>query len=651
VLCGRGLNEGDLCEEPHGYLELIPSAAFSPTMEHFMAVDPLWLDIQCVRLWPAYCDEKHHGSCHGLSEWETIDPAPSIILIDVDRQHLVQLTQPEKYVTLSYVWGKLPNVLETTKKNFLQLQQTGALDSQPWASRLPLTVRDAIYFTKLMGERYLWVDRLCIIQDDNEQKAVQLSWMSSIYANSYFTIVAADGSDANYGLRGVCINSSPRSYNPSILHFSSTCSMMAAPKFETQFNMEAWHKRGWTYQERTLSKRNLVFFQGKVFWECRKSVWTEDVADAPHGVSLSESSKRKSDRYSFELLRWPDLHQYSRLVSSYNNRLLTYQSDALQAFSAIINVLSRSFPGGLFYGIPELYFDFGLLWRSNTPSRRRSDEFPSWSWVGWEGNVVFSCLKKSHQLVWDNESFGPPIDIYPMVVWHKKIRETAEKFQIDNSYYDFQKMRKDPSVPLPPGWSRVKPSNLRFKAPGCANNLWVFRHADVPYKDFVHPIPMPPKPLAPSPDMWDKHLIFRTTRCFLFSGALLDAIPQRSAWSNISNDFVPYCLSFLLIDASGQWAGMIYSNSSDPKEVVLGERCEVIIISAGTAHIDENESVKSWLEEWKCVDDIKDKNVYEFYNVLLIQRKGEIAYRKALGRVWKDAWQRHPVEEIEVILG
>jgi hypothetical protein len=616
-----------------------------------MPVDPHWIDIQNIRLWPVYCHEEHHGSCHGLSEWETIEPTPSMILINVDSQRLVQVTQPEEYIALSYVWGRLPNVLETTKDNFSQLQQAGALNSQPWASRLPLTVRDAIYFTKQMGKRYLWVDRLCIIQDDTEHKAVQLGWMSSIYANSYFTIVAADGSDANYGLRGVGKNSSPRSYCLPILQFSSTCAMMPVPQSETQFNMKEWHKRGWTYQERTLSKRNLVFFQGAVFWECRKSVWTEGLADTPHGVSASQRSNRKSDRYSIELLRWPDFHQYSWLVGSYNNRLLTYQSDALQAFSAVINALSRSFQGGFLHGTPELFFDFGLLWRPNTPSRRRSDEFPSWSWVGWEGNVVFSCLKKSHQLLWDNESFGPSINIYPMVVWHKKSQYTGEKCLITNSYHSFQRMRKDTSMPLPSGWSRVKLSNLGLTAPRFPEDLLGFRHECVPNREFIHPVPIPAKPLPPNPESWNIHLHFQTTRCFLFSGALLRTIPQRSAWSNLANAFVPYCLSFLLTDASEKWAGMMYSNSSDPKEMEPGQRCEVIIISAGIAHVDENESVKIWLEEWKCIDDIKDKDVYEFYNVLLIERKGEVAYRKALGRVWKNAWHRQPVEEINVILG
>lgn len=154
MLCGRKIEEGHLCDEPHGYLELIPSAALSPTMEHFIPIDPLWLEIQRIRLWPTYCDKKHRGFCHRRSEWETIDPPPSMMLIDVNSQFLVQVSQPKKYIALSYVWGQLPGVLETKKCNVSQLQDVGALDSQPWAATMPKTVRDAMCFTKLMGEQY-----------------------------------------------------------------------------------------------------------------------------------------------------------------------------------------------------------------------------------------------------------------------------------------------------------------------------------------------------------------------------------------------------------------------------------------------------------------------------------------------------------------
>jgi hypothetical protein len=96
---------------------------------------------------------------------------------------------------------------------------------------------------------------------------------------------------------------------------------------------------------------------------------------------------------------------------------------------------------------------------------------------------------------------------------------------------------------------------------------------------------------------------------------------------------------------------MIYSNFSYQRDLVLGQKCEVIAISAGDATVDKNKIVKLWLEEWKCIDDIKATDTYEFYNVLWIERNEDVAYRKALGRVWKTAWERQHVEEIDVILG
>jgi hypothetical protein len=54
--------------------------------------------------------------------------------------------------------------------------------------------------TKGMGLTFLWADRLCIIQDSPTHLTKQLQKMASIYANSYFSIIAVDGSDANHGL-------------------------------------------------------------------------------------------------------------------------------------------------------------------------------------------------------------------------------------------------------------------------------------------------------------------------------------------------------------------------------------------------------------------------------------------------------------------
>jgi hypothetical protein len=136
---------------------LIPSAALSPSAEHFITPDPSWIDIQRLRHWPVSCDADHRDSCHSFtSEWQVIDHLPSpllFLLIDVTQNCLVRACGPARYLALSYVWGNLSNVLEATKENFSQLSKPGALCSGTFLSYLPATVRDALYLTKAMGER------------------------------------------------------------------------------------------------------------------------------------------------------------------------------------------------------------------------------------------------------------------------------------------------------------------------------------------------------------------------------------------------------------------------------------------------------------------------------------------------------------------
>jgi hypothetical protein len=80
--------------------------------------------------------------------------------------------------------------------------------------RIPITILNAIHFVRFLGERYLWVDSLCIVQDDDEdRKPEQLNSMAAIYANGSLNIVAADGSNAAYGLRGVRELSKPMERN------------------------------------------------------------------------------------------------------------------------------------------------------------------------------------------------------------------------------------------------------------------------------------------------------------------------------------------------------------------------------------------------------------------------------------------------------
>lgn len=163
-----------------------------------------------AKAWARLCDTSHTGKCHALSERDGIPPPASapLLLVDVHSRSLVDVSlrglPTTQYTALSYVCGRLPDVLTTTKESLVHLRIQGALASQPWSVTPPDVVRDAIELTNRLGIPSLWVDRLCIVQDEPPQKSLQLAQMGAIYANAYMTIIAADGNYAQCGLRGSC---------------------------------------------------------------------------------------------------------------------------------------------------------------------------------------------------------------------------------------------------------------------------------------------------------------------------------------------------------------------------------------------------------------------------------------------------------------
>jgi hypothetical protein len=115
------------------------------------------------------CVHKHTSTCRKVITDASRDPEFAQLptrLLDVssDPPRLVEssgLTDGNVgfYVILSYCWGEsVP--LRTTRSTFDKMKAAIPLES------MPKTVRDAAVITKSLGMKYLWVDSLCIVQDD-----------------------------------------------------------------------------------------------------------------------------------------------------------------------------------------------------------------------------------------------------------------------------------------------------------------------------------------------------------------------------------------------------------------------------------------------------------------------------------------------------
>lgn len=97
------------------------------------------------------------------------------------------------YATLSYCWGGKHT--GTTTKATIAAHLKGIN-----LKELPTTFQDAIRVTRRLRTRFLWIDALCIIQDDLNDWQQESAQMSTIFSHAYVTLAATSASDCQGGL-------------------------------------------------------------------------------------------------------------------------------------------------------------------------------------------------------------------------------------------------------------------------------------------------------------------------------------------------------------------------------------------------------------------------------------------------------------------
>jgi hypothetical protein len=243
-------------------------------------IDPSGMDATMFQRWKTRCENEHSGDCRVCPAAAWLPPPALSWLIDTFRRCLVPALPGIRYVALSYVWGNIP-MLKTLRANLTRLQEPGALALGRQYSPIPQTILDAMTVATLLGEQYLWVDSLCITQDDEEARHAQISGMGSIYANASITIIAEQGEDANFGLRCLRVRQSQPRMTPlerCELRKGWEIYQSRAPA-TMQHSRSSWHGRGWTFQEHLFSRRRLIFGSDRVRWECHHAKWYNDIEE------------------------------------------------------------------------------------------------------------------------------------------------------------------------------------------------------------------------------------------------------------------------------------------------------------------------------------------------------------------------------------
>ncbi|PLN85670.1 HET domain protein [Aspergillus taichungensis] len=325
----------------------------------------------------------------------TAEFQPSLRLVENDG------SQRSPYITLSFIWGVRVQPVQLMRENRKQF-----LESIPY-DRLPNTVRDAVFVAHKLNVKYLWVDTLCIVQDDDEVKREQIAQMCDIYGHSYLTVQAANVNSVH---ESFLRPRAPPEHPFLKLRFDDASHIYLRPggyeQTETAFSPV--DRRGWIFEEGVLPPRLLVYRAEQMVLACRTAYKAENGYRAakrpgPYPSFLDpapwwrnsrvKGPQRRSDK------RWDFLNcWYSALDFSYTGRALTVASDKLPAIHGVAVRLGDQIGGRYVAGLWESDLPWGLLWASRghwtgpewlreqqRASRPEKYRAPSWSWAAIDG--------------------------------------------------------------------------------------------------------------------------------------------------------------------------------------------------------------------------------------------------------------------------
>ncbi|CZR50745.1 uncharacterized protein PAC_00619 [Phialocephala subalpina] len=350
-------------------------------------IDRELVDARLLKSWLGRCKTWHENTCEedGIASRRL---PYKLRLIDVRKRAIIKAPDPKglPYLTLSYVWGtERESGMKPIVTNQADIRYRDDKEFTPLPDDLPNTIEDAIWLTLALGFRYLWVNALCIIQDDPpEEKKQHLDKMDAVYNCSTLTIAAASGRHADSGIPGISIKRKAQ-HSERIKGLRIATMSPSFSELEDSRSL-IWNTRGLTFQEKILAKRLLLFTESQVYYKCSEAIWTEEVimetgrrsksiearkakyrwaADRPHYAPDGKSTLLKmvvpqlnvDDQWNY-LGMFP---VYAMAVREYTQRTLTKPDDTLIAINGVFRTLQPD-SGELHFGLPSAYFLQALLW-------------------------------------------------------------------------------------------------------------------------------------------------------------------------------------------------------------------------------------------------------------------------------------------------
>ncbi|WYZ44613.1 hypothetical protein EsH8_VII_001049 [Colletotrichum jinshuiense] len=307
------------------------------------------------------------------------------------------------YLCLSYCWGGPQELICKSSKIH---------PSQSWLApydRVPAGFKDTFKIARKLGFRYVWIDSLCIIQDDPEDLQREILEMPNIFKNADLTICASSSETCEEGFLQQRPDYSERKITLDLPEGKLGTAYLDSFIWWSPPVPEPLAQRAWAYQERLLSPRLLEYGWRTSRWSCscqNDYSGNNKLSIPKHPSRASDAVKTYTPYNLFSYLNPPGIRRFSlsasdlfiswtMIIRKYSALRLTFPEDRLAAISGVAIELQKATGVRYLAGLwdHERLPSF-LLWRTETPfperrARPQDRRAPSWSWAAIDEGVIF----------------------------------------------------------------------------------------------------------------------------------------------------------------------------------------------------------------------------------------------------------------------
>lgn len=311
-----------------------------------------------------------------------------------------------KYAALSYCWGSKADAATQLKTETATIQSRKS--GVPIQS-MPHVMRDAVKTCRVLSIGYIWIDALCIIQDDDDDWARESAMMGSVYKGAFLTICALSSLSCHQGFLtrethkvrvAFQSDADPAISGLYTLIDRGVCGFeggILGNPLAQDLERSSWDQRAWVFQEKELSKRLVLFGNRMLHFRCG----IRELSENGFGFNMNPAFPQSVSDVLEKASRHPQKERvlydiFRTFATDYAPREITFAKDRLPAISGLAKPVSEGTGDQYLAGLWAKDLHLGLVWcipefpdsslrECLERCKAASSETPSWSWASRRG--------------------------------------------------------------------------------------------------------------------------------------------------------------------------------------------------------------------------------------------------------------------------